>query len=474
MQLSTTLNLFLMAGTMAYSSSLSVYQNQTTYTYQPDSSYIGLTQNVKAKCDGNSMGLHVILTCPRDKRLCKELDALKKTEQKLNSIKANTKVLEQLITLPQPTSFDADEWIKSARIVGKEQARLYEETKVGTEELTLKLKALQKQAPSKRVLISDAICKNEMELTLPNGYVSFSTSYEANIVDEKEIQVTQYLSIVNRSGIDIEADSAIFYYRSANPYVRPINFYPWVVSKYEPRPKRRMMKKALSNARMADAPLMEAAMALPPQSKPVASYIDAREYQINNLDLPSTGVPVNVQVTSWSTSVQCEIQAYPYADTGAFQVCSFEPKQQIDSNVWKVKEGKATINENARGVYREGIYKLYTKKEEDIKILRKPIVQKERETGIFGGTARKKDGFILILTNKSSKSKTLTLTDRIPTSTTDEIKVKLLEIRSDKKVAYKMLKDGKIEMNVSLAPQERKKIEVLFELSYDKDMKVNY
>ena len=68
----------------------------------------------------------------------------------------------------------------------------------------------------------------------------------------------------------------------------------------------------------------------------------------------------------------------------------------------------------------------------------------------------------------------LTLTDRIPTSTTDEIKVKLLEIRSDKKVAYKMLKDGKIEMNVSLAPQERKKIEVLFELSYDKDMKVNY
>ncbi len=474
MQFSTTLSLFLTVGTMAYSSSLSVYQNQTSYTYQPNSSYIGLTQNVKAKCDGNSMGLHVITTCPRDKRLCKELDALQKIEQTLNSIKANTKVLEQLISLPQPTSFDADEWIKSARTVGKEQARLYEETQINTEAFNLKRKALQKQAPAKRALISDEICKKEMELTLPNGYVSFSTSYEANIMNEKEIQVTQYLSIVNRSGIDIVADSAMFYYRSANPYIRPLMFDPWIVSKYEPRPKRRMLKKSMSNAHMADTSLMEATMALPSRSVPVAKYVDAREYQINNLNLPSTGIPVNVQVTSWNTQIQCEIQAYPYAHTGAFQVCSFKPKQQIDSNVWKVKEGSVTLNENARGVYRDGSYKLYTKKEEDIKILRKPIVQKERETGIFGGTARKKDGFVLTLINKSSKSKTLTLVDRMPTSTTDEIKVKLLEIRSDKKVEYKILKDGKIEMKVSLAPKERKKIEILFEISYDKEIKVDY
>jgi hypothetical protein len=235
-----------------------------------------------------------------------------------------------------------------------------------------------------------------------------------------------------------------------------------------------MIKKAMSNAGMVDAQLMEASKALPVKSAPVAKYIDAREYQINNLDLPSTGVPVNVQVTSWTTAVECGIQAYPYAHTGAFQVCSFKPEQQIDSNVWKVKEGSVTLNEKARGVYRGGSYKLYTKKDEDIKILRKLIVQKERETGIFGGTARKKDGFVLILTNKSSKSKTLTLIDRMPTSTTDEIKVKLLEIRSDKKVDYRILKDGKIELNVSLAPKERKKIEILFEISYDKEIKVDY
>lgn len=34
--------------------------------------------------------------------------------------------------------------------------------------------------------------------------------------------------------------------------------------------------------------------------------------------------------------------------------------------------------------------------------------------------------------------------------------------------------DGKVEMKLSLAGNETKKIEVLFEISYDKDLKVNY
>ena len=78
------------------------------------------------------------------------------------------------------------------------------------------------------------------------------------------------------------------------------------------------------------------------------------------------------------------------------------------------------------------------------------------------------------MTNKSDKSKTITLVDRIPASTTDEIEVKLLEVRSDRKVNYNMLKDGKIEMKITLSGQESKKIEVLFEISYDKDLKISY
>ena len=223
-------------------------------------------------------------------------------------------------------------------------------------------------------------------------------------------------------------------------------------------------------ARMAEE------MMAPPvaMSAPVASYEDAREYKINDLSLPSTGVPVDVKVLTWKAGISCDVRAYPYESTRAFHVCSFEPKYQIDSNRWKVRSSGEMINENAVGEYREERYDLYTKVEEDIQIERRRIVNKERETGIFGGTVRKKDGFILTLINKSNKEKSITVTERIPTSTTEEIKSKLLSVNSKKKVNYKMLKEGEIEMQLTLAPHENKKIEILFEISHDKDLKVDY
>jgi hypothetical protein len=223
---------------------------------------------------------------------------------------------------------------------------------------------------------------------------------------------------------------------------------------------------AMMEEQSADVPMIDAA--------PVASYEDAREYKIQNLTLPSTGVALDVKVLTWKAALHCDVRAYPYAKKQAFHVCSFTPKYQIDANRWKVKSAEEVINENAAGEYRDERYDLYTRVEEDIKIKRKPIVKRERETGIFGGTERKKDGFTLTLTNKSDKEKTLTLVERIPTSTTEEIKVKLLSINSAKKVNYKVLKDGQIEMKLVLAAHESKKIEVLFEIAYDKDLKVSY
>lgn len=317
---------------------------------------------------------------------------------------------------------------------------------------------------------TERLCKKELLLQIPYGNISFSTRYEADI-EENEVTVTQNLAITNRSGIDIEADTAMFYYRLANQYVRPVHFSPWVVSKFVPRTAK-MYKN--TSADMALSMKAESAMGGDIAPAPVVSYEDAREYKITNLSLPSTGVPLEVEVLSWKSALECEIKAYPYVNTKAFQVCSFTPKYQIDANKWKITSGTEVMNENAVGEYRDRKYQLYTKVEEDIKILRQPIVQKERTTGIFGGTARKKDGYTLTLTNKSDKVKTFTVVERIPTSTTTEIKSKLLSITSKNKVDYILLKDGEIEIPVTLAVHETKKIDVLFEISYDKDLKVRY
>ena len=369
---------------------------------------------------------------------------------------------------------DANAWIVSARLIAKEQATLMESKDTLHKKLKEEERRIHKQTPSMLAQKTDALCQGDLELTIPYGHISFSTNYVADLVGE-EITVTQNLSIVNKSGVDIEANTAMFYYRRANQYVGVTHFSPWVVSKYEPR-KKRMYKKAKVSA----AAMME--LSMPADSyaagdvmpAPVVSYEDAREYKIKNLSLPSIGTPLEVQVQTWKSALACEIKAYPYRNTKAFEVCSFTPKYQIDANRWKIKSGNEVINEQATGEYRKGKYQLYTQIEEDIKIVRTPIVKKERETGIFGGTARKKDGFILVLTNKSNKVKKLTLIERIPTSTTSEITAKLLSINSVEKVDYKILKEGKIEMDIMLNANEIKKIEVLFEISYDKDLKVKY
>ncbi len=479
MKLSTSLITLLVSVNIGHASSLDVYQDQTFYNYTPNHNFIGFAQGVKASCEGSSMAFLGMSMCPEEERLCKVLTELRTSEQKVQDVVATTKVLEQLISLPQPTTFDAASWIESAKHIGMEQSRLSTQKRVLTQKVKIKQQLFRKQAPTQQASESTALCQEDMELTIPYGYVSFSTRYEADIENKKEISVTQYLSIINRSGIDIEAETAMFYYRSASQHVYPRHFSPWIVSKTMPRPRVKRVaksKKFRSEEIQMDMLMMSAQKEMPSRrlSRPVATYEDAREYKIKDLTLPSTGIALDLPVLTWKTALSCEVRAYPYENRQAFHICSFKPKYQIDSNAWKVKSSSEVINENASGEYRNDKYHIYTKVEENIKILRKPIVQKERETGIFGGTARKKDGFILTLTNKSDKEKTLTIIERIPTSTTEEIKVKFLEIKSTKKVNYKMLKDGKIEMKLSLAGNQTKKVEVLFEISYDKDLKVNY
>ena len=475
MQLSKILSTLLLSGGVSVASSLAVYQDTTFYTYTPTSSFIGFTKNISAKCEGSSLAVAPMMLCPNDVRLCKLYNKLDDIKEDLRINQSNTTVLNKFISLPQPTVIDAESWISAAKMLAEEEARLGDEKEILSKSLKHDTQRFRRQAPSLVAQRTEKLCKKELLLNIPYGYVSFSTMYEANI-EENEITVTQNLAITNRSGIDIEADTAMFYYRTANQYVRPMHFSPWIVSKYVPRPKR-MYKESMAKSKH----MMENSMVADSGRggdialvEPIVSYEDAREYKINNLSLPSTGIPLEIKVLSWKATLECEVKAYPYMNTKAFEVCSFSPKYQIDTNRWKIKSGTEVLNENALGEYRDGKYQLYTKVDEDIKIVRKSIVQKARTTGIFGGTARKKDGFTLTLTNKSDKRKVFSVVERIPTSTTTEIKSKLLSIKSDTKVDYKMLKEGEIEMHITLDAHESKKIEVLFEISYDKDLKVRY
>jgi len=468
------IHLALLAGTtLSMASSLSIYQDKTLYSYTPQSSFIGLTKGVKAKCEGESISFSHTFVCPENGHLCKLYTDAEAVEAQILSNRNNMALLEKLIKLPQPNSVNAAVWVEAAKLLAREQTKLALEKKRLSHESRKLKQRFNKQTRANMPLALDSMCKGELELTLPYGYVTFATEYEATLLDGR-IEVTQKLSVLNRSGIDIEANEAHFYYRSARQYVRPIYFSPWIVGE-----RRAYLSKNVKRSRkimvMDDAEEMHmdapTAAATAPQK---VRYEDAREYTIENLKLPSTGESKSLPVMTWKVPVKCQTELFAYRNSNAFEVCSFKPKFQIEQNRWKITKNGKIVNESAVGEYKKENYRLYTQIDQDIKIIRKKIVRKERETGIFGGTARKKDGFILTIINKSNKEKKLLVTERIPSSTTEKIKVKLLSVHSDKAVDYNLLKDGKLKMNVVLVPHEARKIEVLFEISYDKDLKIDY
>jgi hypothetical protein len=459
--------------TLSHTASLQVYQDSTIYEYMPKSHYLGMTNSVTATCQGEQLALQREASCEESsERLCQAFQALQQADEKLEMLTNNIKLLDKIISLHQPKVLDAQKTIESAREISTEKSKLEAERKRDKLAMDLQKQAFMKQTSAKLPLYYKKVCLTPTKLKLNRGLIYFNTFYEADLSKKGEVEVTQYLAVTNRSGVDIVAEDAMFYYRMANRTVRPMHFNPWIISEYQPPVPRPQSMLAKSRVMMEKEALDTVAGNISPA--PVAEYVDEREYKITNLELPSTGEPVHVKVTSWSSPLECGLYLSPYAANSVYEKCSFTPQSQIENNRWKLKKNKEVINSRAIGEYRDKNYNLYTKVDEDIKVIRKPIVQKERDTGFFGNTIRKKDGYTLTLTNKSDKIKMLNVTERIPTSTTEKIKVKLLSVKSDKKIDYKLLKEGKIEMKVELSPQESKKIEVLFEISYDKDLKVRY
>jgi hypothetical protein len=197
-----------------------------------------------------------------------------------------------------------------------------------------------------------------------------------------------------------------------------------------------------------------------------------RDYAIGRVELPSTGEEVRGRTASYEAALRCEEISYPWRDSRVYVACRFTPKQPIEIDRWLLKKGRRIVSDSAYGEYDKGKYLLFVDRDDEVVIRRRRLVEKERSSGIFGGKIRKKDGYMLVLENKSDQQKTVKIVERIPRSTTEKIKVKLLKLEGA--IRESLDEDGKLVMQVVLAPREHKEVKVLFELSYDKDLKIRY
>jgi len=466
--------IFFSFGLIAFlqSATLEVYQDQTIYKLNSKNKFIGFTSGIKTTCNDEDINLEYRQECKSFATACKLYNKLKDYRVELNKIDINLKTIDALINTKE-RELNANKLIENASIITQKKSDLTIKKENIINEIKIKSNKFNTITTHKEPLFLENECNGEIKVIIPYSYINFKPIYEADIKNDK-IKVIQKLEVTNKSGIDINAKEAIFYYRLSKEYINPINFTPWIAKEFKPILYKKKTKALSMRTKelesIPSAEVVEPAVAEIPET--VGKYNDSREYSITNLTLPTTNRSKKVKILEYESKVKCLLIAYPYTSKTAFNVCSFKPKYQIDNNNWIVKENGSLINKKAIGRYENGMYKIYKNIDRDIKIVRKKIVSKERESGIFGGTRKQKDGYIIVVTNKSNKKKNLKIIDRIPTSNTDKIEVKLLSIQP--KIDYKLNNNGKIEMNLNLKAKENVAIKVIFELTYDKDLRIRY
>ncbi|MGC9352041.1 MAG: DUF4139 domain-containing protein, partial [Sulfurovum sp.] len=319
---------------LSHASSLQVYQDTARYTYSPESLYLGMSEGVSATCEGQPIPLEQKAVCENGDRLCSAFHALQAAQEQLDGLKNNIAFLDKITALYQPTTLDADSTIDAARKISSERARLVAEHAREKRIFTLQEKAFAKQTGAGLPLYYRQLCDAPTKLQFPHGSINFRTYYEADLSEAGRVKVTQYLAVTNRTGVDIIADDATFYCRRAQHTVRPVYFHPWIIREYQPpQPRRQSLSK--NRAMMMDSAAVEVMGESVPV--PTAKYVDAREYQVAHLDLPSTGETVNVVANSWSTAMECSLHLSPYANLSVYEQCSFTPKTQIENHTWKIK-----------------------------------------------------------------------------------------------------------------------------------------
>ncbi|MBN2767866.1 MAG: DUF4139 domain-containing protein [Campylobacterales bacterium] len=450
-------------------STLDIYQDKSIYSYKNNKTYLGFNENIKVLCDDKETLFFMDQICPEDEHLCKASQEINALSRQSKEIENTLAVIDTLITNMKLSDFKSSEILEQSKKIAKENASLSLQYDTLNAKISKESNIFLQQAPSMKSANLQEICKGTLKLEFSASEIGFKNSYEAEIIDKKNIRIRHFLTLFNKSGVDIQADKAKLYYRDSQEYVHQREFYPWIISKSEE------IRASLKKAELP-APMMMSKAELSDSLEPAVAIqrTDEREYMIEKLNLPASPKAKTHEVMSQKMSADCGLSAYSYMQEGAFYVCSFEPKVQIETNDMIVKKGDEILNASARGEYRDGKYKLFISRDRDIKISRKPIVTKDDESGIFGGDIKKKDGYELTLLNASSKPKEINVIERIPVSTTHDIKVKLISIEGVSKSQYTLEENGRIDFNLTLKPNEKIAIKVLFELTYDKDISVNY
>ncbi|NPA28885.1 MAG: DUF4139 domain-containing protein [Epsilonproteobacteria bacterium] len=458
--------IWLLAAGVASASVLEIYLDGARYTYRPRDGFIGFTGEIEAFCAQRPAALVETDQCPTGVPLCGFYRKIEKRAHQVQTARIRADLLRQTTANTRQNKPDAKALIRFCEVTGAQSARWEREAKAGQARLKRLRGRFAKRARSSYPVALAEPCLEDVTLIFPAGVIGARVGYTVDISAKKEdrARITQLLWLTNRSGVDIEADEVRV---TAEPVARrlvPYRFTPWVIREDD-------IFKRMAKSRRADVAPRALSVAMPSKLTVEAP----RRYRIDHMRLPSTATPLRAVLRRWDQKADYWEVTYSYRDRRVFKTLAFSPKYPIDAdNDWRVVDGGRLVAKKVQGAYREGRYTLFLGVDEDVNLQRERLHLKAKES-FFGSSVHRRDGYRLILVNRADTTKRVRLIDRIPVATRADVTVKLLSVTAKgAKLSYKLKKEGRLEMDVTLAPRANATVDVLFEVIHDKEKPVAY
>ena len=457
-----------LAGSMGFqagAATLEVYRDGALYRFAPEKPFVGFVgEEARVVCKERESGLETLPQCPDDSRLCREKRRIETLEFEAREAEAAGETLKKVAGNVKPQRLDAKKLITESEAIGRRLAELRTRLEERRKAVRIAKERFLQTATSWEAAALPADCTTEAELRMPAGWITFEVFYDADVTDRGQIAITQNMGVTNRSGVDIRARKAAFHYAPMRRNLRPVRFSPWLVYDASVPKPRTLYRKGAPVVAMEAAPAAELSGA-----KVEAS----RHYVVRDLVLPSDGRRTTVALRRWSQEAEYGEVAYPYRDSRVYETVRFTPAHPIDAERWRIHEKGRLLSSRVTGAFVEGRYTLFLDVDEAVKVHRQRLYLKAKES-FFGGTVKKRDGYRIELVNDSPKAKKITLVDRIPVARRSDVEVKLLKVSSALPLRYELKPQGRLEMHVTLPARGNGAVEVLFEVSHDKDKPVRY
>ncbi len=458
---------FIFFSCLIFSSELRIYSDNSVYYPDKPNSFIGFNGNVEVFCDNYKLSVYRKYEAKGNSPLLKLFDTYLNLSDKLHLIGEQEVLIGKMIdSLRFSSNESVSKFLKNSGEYAIKIAELKRKKQLLKNELDIVKIRISEMAPSVFPFYCD----------FPKGFKSVRYEFKGITyrvlnklyIDSSsgKVDVVKEISLKNKSGIDIVADSILILNIASSRYFSPISFSPWIVRERDFRTSAPLKTKKMSKG-MFD---VAASMPVSPQE---VSQLESRVYLLGRTTLFSDGIEKRFKVKSKKVPYSKQLVVYPYIDKNVYNEYSFSLPFEVDSDYWEVFVGKKVFS-RVRGVFekQQNRYKIFAGIDYSVEVSRKRKLNFQEEKGLFSKKNVLKDGYEITLRNVSDKIKRVNVVDRVPVSVKEGVIIRDVKVNGVSN--YNIDKKGKLAFKVELKPGEAKNIDVSFVIEFPEGKDIVY